>query len=166
VEELEIFKCLVRSQFQLVRCPNMSLSPSSAIHRTGPLPLAGDYSKTLLNALVDDDLQIGPVSRVQLLLATMVERVHDAIYVLPRHARDKVTGAEGQSSSSVDPDPEEYARDVFTAIKGLEKYCEFLPDDLSDYNERIQQLNSEIVELRVENERMLAAGREIEKRFP
>ena len=140
----------------------MSGSPT-AIHRTGPLPLASDYSKTLLQALTDDELCIGPVSRVQLLLTTMVERVHDAIYVLPRHARDQANGNES-SAGTVPPDPEEYARDIYTAIKGLEKYTQSLPDDQVDCN--LDDLNRRIVELRNQNQFMLDKARQISKELP
>lgn len=131
------------------------VSSPSAIHRTGPVPAASDYSTTLLQALTSDELQIGSVSRVQLLLSTLVERVHDAIYVLPRHARDP--------SSGVQPDPDEYARDVAMALKGIEKYCQGLPDDENrNIEQAIEELNGKIVELRIKNEEMLNRAKEVQ----
>ena len=135
------------------------------VYRTGPVPLAADYTKTLLQALTVDEeadgevLAIGSVSKVQLLLTTLVERVHDAVYVLPRHARDKMNG---ETVSGPPPDAEEYARDVALALKALKKCAQDLPDDKAHvgymYNDRIEQL-------KFENKQQLESAKEWEARI-
>jgi hypothetical protein len=129
-------------------------SPTSAIHRTGPHPIAFDYSKTLLQALAEDGaLPIGSVSRVQLLLTCLVERVHDAIYVLPRNA----------NGSEVDP--EEYARDVATALKTLKSAVHDLPDDTADVMSEVESLNLRLSELRTENFRMRENAKRMQEKI-
>jgi hypothetical protein len=125
------------------------------VHRTGPLPAAADYSKTLLHALVENDaekdLQIGSVSQTQLLLMTLVERVHDAIYVLPRHARDASLGTALPGPA---PDPLEYAKDVASLVKALEVSSQSLPsDELSEdaFQEKLLALNMELNQVRGES---------------
>jgi hypothetical protein len=127
-------------------------SPTSAIHRTGPHPIAFDYSKTLLQALAEQDgMQIGSVSRVQLLLSCLVERVHDAIYVLPRNP------------SGVEVDPEEYARDVALALKALQSAVWNLPDDRMEIEGELAGLNIRLVELRKENSETLAKAKKVQE---
>ena len=131
------------------------------VHRTGPVHAAADYSKTLLQALCDDESEdlVGSVTRVQLLLTTVVERVHDAVYVLPRFARDKFTG---EPVSGPPPDAEEYANDVAMAIKALKKYAQELPDDFA---EREIVGEARLRELKEENHRQLELAREYEVRI-
>jgi hypothetical protein len=144
------------------------MSVTGNVHRTGPLPLAADYSKPLLQALVIDGddgvspgIPIGTVSRVQLLLTTLVERVHDAIYVLPRHARDSAMGT--NLTDGPGPNPDEYAHDIVLALKGLERFALDLPNDLisdDEYDSRLKELNDELAKVRIENQDWLARGRE------
>jgi hypothetical protein len=133
----------------------MSSPTSGAVHRTGPVPVALDYSKPLIQALAadgDDRLPIGPVSRAQLLLSCMVERLHDAIYVMPRQARDP---------QSTPVDPEEYAKDVGLALKALQRFANELPDDSHDPTTEIEELNNRIQELRGENRAMLDEAKQV-----
>ena len=142
---------------------NMASVPG--VHRTGPLPAAADYSKTLLHALVDDETQknlpIGSVSRIQLLLMSLVERVHDAIYVLPRHARDVSLGTTLPGPA---PDPMEYARDVASALKALKESASNLPNDeeLTEtfFQEKLNELNQELVQVRNESVTSLEKAKE------
>jgi hypothetical protein len=123
----------------------MASPTAAAIYRTGPAPVALDYSKTLIQALAaegDERLPIGPVSRIQLLLTCLVERLHDAIYVLPRQARDP-------GASPVNPD--EYATDIAIALKSLVKYAESLPDDTADVTIELESLNEKLLTLRADN---------------
>jgi hypothetical protein len=126
-----------------------------SVHRTGPLPAASDYSKTLLHALVDENtgtiLPMGSVSRMQLLLMSLVERVHDAIYVLPRHARD---AALGTAPAGPGPSSAEYATDVANVLKQLKVICHALPDDnLTDelFQSRLSELNEKLSTVRGES---------------
>ena len=132
---------------------------TSTVHRTGPHPEASDYSKTLLQALVDDAggaMKVGSVTRVQLLLTCLVERLHDAIYVLPRHARN-------HDASQPAPDPEEYAKDVAGTLKALKKYALELPDDSVAIEEsHVDGLNKRITELRTENQAMLEKAKSVQ----
>jgi len=147
---------------------------SSIVHRTGPFPVAADYSKPLLQALVAEDettgapaMQMGNLSRLQLLLTTLVERVHDAIYVLPRHARDTALGmsSDTPSGGGAPPDPDEYARDVVMAIEGMKKFAKLLPDDSmtdSEFEERFTALSNELQSMRESNVTALEKGRKVE----
>jgi hypothetical protein len=67
-------------------------------------------------------MKVGSDTRVQLLPTCIVERLHDAIYVLPRYARN-------HDSSQPSPDPEEYAKNVAGTLRALKKYAMELPDD-------------------------------------
>lgn len=132
---------------------------TSAVHRTGPHPEASDYSKTLLQALVDDvggSMKVGSVTRVQLLLTCLVERLHDAIYVLPRHARNP-------DASQASPDPEEYAKDVAGTLRALKKYALELPNDTVPIEEsHVDEVNKRIAELRIENQVMLEEAKSVQ----
>ena len=135
------------------------------VHRTGPLPAASDYSKTLLHALVAEDtdstLPMGTVSKMQLLLMSLVERVHDAIYVLPRHARDTALGS---APVGPPPDPMEYAKDVSQALKQLRDLAVKLPDDsLTEeiFLQRLAQLNEELREVKSEAKQQLEKAKEV-----
>jgi hypothetical protein len=130
----------------------MASPTAGAVHRTGPAPIAQDYSKTIIQALTDDGLEIGPVSRVQLLLTCMFERLHDAIYVLPRQARDP-------GAAPVNPD--EYARDVAMALKALKKYVHALPDDSEQVESKLGELNERIRALKAENLEVLQQAKSI-----
>ena len=140
------------------------MSTVPGVHRTGPLPAAADYSKTLLHALVDDETQkilpIGSVSRIQLLLMSLVERVHDAIYVLPRHARDASLGTALPGPA---PDALEYAKDVSLVLKALKKFAADLPDDtLTEelFQEKLTKLNEELALVRSESLHHLQRAKE------
>ena len=135
------------------------------VHRTGPLPAAADYSKTLLHSLVAEDtdstLPMGTVSKMQLLLMSLVERVHDAIYVLPRHARDTALGS---APVGPPPDPMEYAKDVSQALKQLRDLAVKLPDDsLTEeiFLQRLAQLNGELREVKSEAKQQLEKAKEV-----
>lgn len=130
----------------------MSGSPTSVL-RTGPYPEAADYSKTLLDCLRLDEFKIGSVSRVQLLLACLVERLHDAIYVLPRHARDPVGAA---------PEADEYAKDLFAAISSLKIFAQKLPEGID--MQELDRLNGRISVLKEQNREILQRVKEAETR--
>lgn len=138
----------------------MASSPSSgAIHRTGPVPIAMDYSQTLIQALVkdgEDRLAVGPVSRVQLLLTCLFERLHDAIYVLPRAARDP---------DAPPVEPVEYARDIAVVLKALKKFSIELPDDTSEIEGRLEELNQRLVSLRSENAQLLREAKQVQEQI-
>ena len=138
-------------------------SPTS-VHRTGPHREAFDYSKTLVKALVEEDnLPIGAVSRVQLLLTCLVERLHDAIYVLPRHARTN----DAMEGNHIAPDPEEYAKDVAATLKALKKYAQQLPDDLLPVIDQAEadSINKKLLELRNENRNMLNQAKSVQDKL-
>ena len=137
----------------------MSSPTAGAVFRTGPAAAALDYSKTLIQALANEEdsatrLPLGPVSRIQLLLTCLIERLHDAIYVLPRQAHE-----ENATANSVDPD--EYARDVALALKGLSSHVNSLPDDTLDVSEELESLNARLRELRVENTQLLNEAKSV-----
>lgn len=131
--------------------------------RTGPVPPAGDFSKTLLKSVTDGSLDpyIGSVSKTQLLLCSLIERLHDAVYVVPRFARDTALGVEQQGAP---PNPEEYARDIVEALRALKEVVKHLPDDLAP-QEDMALLNTELEKLREENIADLARAREWEDKF-
>jgi hypothetical protein len=132
----------------------------NAVYRIGPHPEASDYSKTLLQALAEnDDMRLGSVSRVQLLITCLVERLHDAIYVLPRHARN------GETTSLPAPDPEEYAKDIATSLKALKKYAMELPDDQKETEQNVEESNQKLVQLRRENREMLKEAKSVQKQI-
>jgi hypothetical protein len=137
---------------------NMSSPTSGAVYRTGPAPVASDYSKTLIQALAEEDpdtrLHLGPVSRIQLLLTCLVERLHDAIYVLPRQARE-------EQASATPVDPDEYARDVAMALKGLHSHMASLPDDQAEIEQELEAWNLRLQELRVENAQLLEEAKSV-----
>ena len=89
--------------------------------QTGPYPLAADFSKRHLDCLLSEEFQIGTVSRMQLLLASLVERLHDAIYVVPRYARSADT------SAMPPPNPDEYAKDMMDTLVALKRFAHNLP---------------------------------------
>ena len=137
----------------------MASPTSGAVHRTGPVPIALDYSKTVIQALAadgDERLPLGPVSRAQLLLTCVVERLHDAIYVLPRQARDP---------EATPVDPEEYAKDIATALKALERFTNELPNDMEDMTSELESLNERLKELRSENLAVLSEAKQVRERI-
>jgi hypothetical protein len=144
-------------------------SSAGSVHRTGPLPAASDYSKTLLHALVDQDSEItlpmGSVSRMQLLLTSLVERVHDAIYVLPRHARDLALGT---PCAGPGPNSTEYAVDAANVLKTLKTVSESLPDDgLTEdvFQARLCVLNEELFAVRSDSKLQLERAKEAKKKI-
>ena len=136
----------------------MSSPTAGAVFRTGPAPAALDYSKTLIQALAEENsesrLQLGPVSRIQLLLTCLIERLHDAIYVLPRQARE-------EQPSAIPADPVEYATDVALALKGLIAHVDSLPDDAEDVRPALELLNERLRELRLENSELLKEAKSV-----
>jgi hypothetical protein len=138
----------------------MASSPTSgAVHRTGPMPIAMDYSQTLIQALVNDGedrLPVGPVSRVQLLVTCLFERLHDAIYVLPRAARDP---------DAPPVDPAEYARDIALLLKALKKFSAELPDDSTKIEGQLEELNAQLRSIRTENAQMLQEAKRVQEKI-
>ena len=61
--------------------------------------------------------KVAAVTRIQLLATSLVERVHDAVYVIPRHV------AQAESSLNLD----EYAIDIAYAVTELLKESDNLP---------------------------------------
>ena len=81
--------------------------------------------------------------------------MHDAIYALPRYARN-------HDSSHPAPDPEEYAKDVAGTLRALKKYAVALPDDSVAIEEsHVEELNKRITELRTENQAMLEKAKSV-----
>ena len=66
------------------------------------------------------------------------------------------------STSTVAPDPEEYAKDVALAIRSLQDFAKDLPDDEIDPCANLVALNQRLVELRAENLEMLRLAKEAE----
>jgi hypothetical protein len=83
---------------------------------------------------------VGSVTRMQLLTTNLVERVHDAVYVLPRHASQNLN-------------LDEYAIDIAYSLQELVKESEKLPprttpevlqSKLRDLHAQDSQLSSQI----------------------
>ena len=111
------------------------------VYRTGPAPVAFDYQTNLIECLTGpgNPGRLGPVSRFQLLLASLVERLHDGVYVLPRTVGGTTTAGD-------------YARDVAACIEGLKKAAGELPvrDDtdpqcLLEELERVKREQVEVI---------------------
>jgi hypothetical protein len=125
--------------------------------------MADEFSKPLTVSLADGslDTSIGSISRSQLLLTSLIERLHDAIYVIPRYVRE---GDSGVERTGPPPDPQEYTRDIVSTLRALQETCMDLPDDQEEYDD-LTELNSRLLDLRNKNKLHLEQARLCQERL-
>ena len=97
--------------------------------------------------------QLGAVTRIQLLATSLVERVHDAVYVIPRHVN--------QADSGLNLD--EYAIDIAYAATELLKEADNLPRRTTNEEviQRLQMLGEQDKELTQQIRDKLAEAEEL-----
>ena len=98
--------------------------------------------------------QLGTVSCMQLLITNLVERVHDAVWVLPRHAAQEHEKSLEQDHTNIQPlNLDEYAIDIAYSLRALQKEALNLPSKRS-YETTKQRLDELVEEERAITEQL------------
>jgi len=94
--------------------------------------------------------QIGSVSRMQLLTSNLVDRLHDAVYVLPRHPSQNLN-------------LDEYAVDIAYSLQELTSESAKLPTRRTpeDLQARLRELKEEDDRLSVDLQQRIETSREL-----